>query len=385
LTNDTFTGNATNDTGGAILDAGPGDLALLNDTLNGNAVATNGGGIALTATANLSLQNTIVALNTAVGMGNDVFTGSGLTVIDKGGNLIGTLTGASGFGAGTLTGNPNLGPLQNNGGQFAGASATRQIVQTEALHRGSPAIGEGVLAGSPTTDERGFPHPGGGATNPSIGAYEPQFSPNATANQVFVESLYEVLLNRPADAAGAAFFSGLLNKGVGAPTVIQLIESSLEYRDDVVQSLYQRYLDRAADAGGLNAYARFLGAGGTIEQVEQSLTSSSEYYLLHGGTNEGFLQGLYNDGLGRTIDPGTDAWFNQELTNGMSRSWVATQVFSSQEYETDLILADYESYLGRVADTSGLSVFVNVLKQGVTDQLLTAFLLGSQESFGNRT
>jgi hypothetical protein len=56
-----------------------------------------------------------------------------------------------------------------------------------------------------------------------------------------------------------------------APAAVVLgIESSNEYRTDVVQSLYQRYLRRATDAPGLQAWVGLLAKGGTIEQVGQA-------------------------------------------------------------------------------------------------------------------
>src|SRR5262249_52401800 len=143
------------------------------------------------------------------------------------------------FGAGTLTSNPLLGLLQNNGGQFAGAFSDQQIVQTELLMPGSPAIGAGVAGGgTPKTDERGFPRPSGGRTNPSIGAYEPQYATSATPNQVLVENIFEVLLNRLADSGSASFVSEL-SHGVSAGTVALQIEGSGEYLGDQVQNLFQ--------------------------------------------------------------------------------------------------------------------------------------------------
>jgi hypothetical protein len=265
LTNDTFVANTSITDGGAVTASASGDLVFLNDTLNANTTGGNGGGVALVGggAGKASLQNTNVALDTA-GTGPDVFTAAGVTVTDKGGNFIGMLAGSTGFGAGTLTGNPVLGPLQNNGGPVAGLPGYGHVVQTEALRRGSTAIGKGLLAGAPGTDERGFVRLGGGATNPSIGAFEPQFKANATANQVYVENLYETLLGRTADASGLAFWSSLLDNGGSAQTVVQGIDGSQEFHTLEVQSLYQRYLHRAADAGGLAFFVNNLLNGGTV-------------------------------------------------------------------------------------------------------------------------
>ncbi|HTU93929.1 MAG TPA: choice-of-anchor Q domain-containing protein [Gemmataceae bacterium] len=175
LTNDTFTGNTAIADGGALaLFAQGATLTLVNDTINANTAGGNGGGVSIEiAASTYSFQNTIVAGNSAGGGGSDVFTATGLTVTDNGGNFLGTLSGSSGFAAGTLTGNPLLGPLQNNGGIVAGATGDEQVVQTEALLPGSPAIAKGVANGAPTTDERGFLR----LTPPDIGAFQLQNVP----------------------------------------------------------------------------------------------------------------------------------------------------------------------------------------------------------------
>ena len=87
------------------------------------------------------------------------------TFTDMGGNLIGVSgpgSGNMGFtSATTQTGtvgnplNPQLGPLQNNGGPLIGAPGHTMTLQTELLLPGSPATGKGILNGAPQTDERG--------------------------------------------------------------------------------------------------------------------------------------------------------------------------------------------------------------------------------------
>jgi hypothetical protein len=82
---------------------------------------------------------------------------------DLGGNLIGVANDANfGFNAGTTQVgslahplDPLLGPLGNNGGPVIGAPGTSLVLQTEALKAGSKALGKGIKAGAPLTDERG--------------------------------------------------------------------------------------------------------------------------------------------------------------------------------------------------------------------------------------
>jgi hypothetical protein len=385
FTNSTFVANSAN-VGAAIDYFNLGStLSLVNDTISGNTAVSGGGGLAITignVPTGLTLENTIIALNSAPQTPDLLLGNQGIT--DKGGNFIGSLAGLSGlgFGAGTLTGNPLLGRLENNGGQSAGLLGSGFIVQTEALLRGSGAIGKGVTAGAPVIDERGFPRPAGGRTLPSIGAYEPQYAAGATANQEFVENLYEVLLNRSAAAdPGSQGWVSLLNGGTPAPSVIQAIEASGEYRGYQVQRLFQHYLHRSADPNEQQNFVSYLG-NHTLEQMGAYLAGSGEYAALHGG-GDNFLTALFEDALNRTPDANELANWEVQLAQ-TSPGAVAAMVFSSQEFLGDVVDATYQGILGRDADAGGLVGFTGYLMSGATDQALVAQILGSGEAFGAR-
>jgi hypothetical protein len=379
IQDDTIVANAAGVNGGGIFNSAS-SLILQSDTISGNSTGNIGGGVSNFNGGTLTIADTIIYGNSTAFGGRDVF---GLTITDRGGNLIGVAP--PGFGAGTLVGvNPLLGRLENNGGHYAGAYSDQQIVQTEALLPGSPAIGTGVLSGAPTTDERGFPRPAGGRTNPSIGAYEPQYATSATANQIFVENTYEVLLNRPADSGSAGWVSMLTN-GASPSTVVFDIEGSGEYLGDQVTLLFQRYLQRTPASGEIQPFVNLLQHGLTLQQAKVGIIGSDEFFQLHGGTNEGYIEALYEDVLGRGPASSEVAAWEATLGNA-SRSQVALGFVGSTEYLTDLVMSDYESLLGRPADAGGLNAFENYLQNGGgTDQLLEAQLLGSGEAFAVRT
>jgi hypothetical protein len=134
LTNCTLTGNSAPSGG---IKAGA-TLIMLNCTVAANSA---GGGLVLGTGAAVTLQNTIVAGNA----GGDI---SG-AVTSQGNNLVGNPAGSSGLIASDRTGvNPQLGPLQFNGG----------LTPTMALGPGSPALdaGNNAAVGLPATDQRGF-------------------------------------------------------------------------------------------------------------------------------------------------------------------------------------------------------------------------------------
>ncbi len=168
ITTSTISGNTTSGAnGGGIFNLGT--VALTNSTISGNATSGgDGGGIFNSSSGMLTARNAIVAGNTAIIGGPDVFG----ALTSQGYNLIGNTSGATITGA--TTGNqfnvdPKLGVLQDNGGP----------TYTHALLAGSTAI-EGGDSGGSHTDQRGFPRPvdspafGNIGDGSDIGAYEVQ-------------------------------------------------------------------------------------------------------------------------------------------------------------------------------------------------------------------
>jgi hypothetical protein len=404
LTNDTLTLNSAYDGGGGIYDAAAGDLTLVNDTINGN-YGQNGGGIQLANNGKLAIQNTIIAQNTAANnsMGPDVLTDSTYKVTDNGGNLVGNDSGSAGFTPSALIGtaanpvNPELGPLLDNGAlapytpvtvggaavmYYAGTPATLQVVQTEALLTTSPAFNAGVAAGAPTIDERGFSRP----SNPSIGAYQPEYSSTETLSQVYVENLFEILLNRAVDPGGLSYWTARVNPTSANPGMVLGIESSSEYHRDQIELLFESYLGRSVDANGLSYWTAYLNSGGTRAGLEAGILGSPEYYQDHGSIDVAVVESLYENVLDRipaTIE--VDGWV-RALTAGTSQASMATGFIASQEHLTDLILAGFTSGLGRQAATSEVDGWLGgVTGSNDPETVLNEGILGSVETFGDRT
>jgi hypothetical protein len=198
---------------------------------------------------------------------------------------------------------------------------------------------------------------------------------------VFIASAYALLLNRASDASASFWVDGL-NSGTFTPvTAVLGIEGSQEYITDQVDALYLRYLDRAADPQGQQYWVGVVQGGGTFEGVAEGLTSSQEYFALQGNTDPGFITGLYHDVLNRNPNAAEIAGWEAALTTGTSRFSVSTAFLTSQEYRTDLVQADYMTFLQRSADDGGLAAFVNALNAGATDQQVLAQIFGSPEGY----
>jgi CSLREA domain-containing protein len=168
--NSTIVANSANDLGGGIAvftgSAGLYNVTVVGNTANADAVNIgNGGGVA-TYNSTIVLTNSILTGNTHRNDGSLFITlddASG-SITSSGHNIISHP--ASVIGGAYSTGNPMLGPLQNNGGQTL----------THALLPGSAALDSGEPTGCTDdfgqildVDQRGFPRPVNGC---DLGAFE---------------------------------------------------------------------------------------------------------------------------------------------------------------------------------------------------------------------
>ena len=155
MINSTVANNtATNNGGGIVLVDEPDVLietagTIDVSTISNNSAGAQGGNIRLDANTALTINNSIVANGTAA-TGPDIFTAP-TADLTANWTLIETTTGATIGGANNLTGvDPQLGPLQNNGGP------TRTMLPAAS----SPAVNAGDPAFvTPNTDQRGLPRP----------------------------------------------------------------------------------------------------------------------------------------------------------------------------------------------------------------------------------
>lgn len=163
LLNSTFSANTASDTGGGLFNMG----AKIGETEDGGAMRANhitvaynsaatGGGIA-TSAGYLQIKNSIVAYSPS---GADCYTaGADFSAVSENVDSDGSCAGF------TLSDDPLLGPLANNGGP----------THTHALTSGSPAIDAApdctTIGGAPVPiDQRSFPRPVGAFCD--LGAYE---------------------------------------------------------------------------------------------------------------------------------------------------------------------------------------------------------------------
>jgi hypothetical protein len=203
------------------------------------------------------------------------------------------------------------------------------------------------------------------------------------ANQLFVARLYQDLMHTAPDPGLLATLTAQLDSG--SATRLQIVQGllgSADYQTALVTDLFSLFLQRSPDASGLAAYTTDLAQGQTVEQVETLLVGSPEYYQNRGGgTNDGFLNALYQDALNRPVDPVGRQMFDQALASGTTTAQIAAIIFSSAEYQQDLVQNFYQRFLHRTADGVGLNAFTTALRQGARDADVITQLVVSVEYF----
>ena len=166
ITNSTVSTNLAERGGGIYINMST-SMTLTNSTVSGNSATNFGGGIVTRDSSITTLTNTIIANSTS---GGDCIRANG-TINAEYSLFEDGLGCVNGTNVNNLTGDPMLGPLQDNGG----------MTYTHALLPGSPAFNAGsnlLIPAGVATDQRGagFPRIGGGTVY--LGAFEVVICPN---------------------------------------------------------------------------------------------------------------------------------------------------------------------------------------------------------------
>ena len=99
------------------------------------------------------------------------------------------------------------------------------------------------------------------------------------SNNGFLPALYQIVLHRQIDSAGAQSWGQVLQSGqLSRTAVAALFLGSLESDRLKVQTLYRHLLHREADPSGLNAFIQVFQSGSSTEQVTAFFMSSQEYF-----------------------------------------------------------------------------------------------------------
>lgn len=216
------------------------------------------------------------------------------------------------------------------------------------------------------------------AASPSAGAATPE-------NISYIRSLYSDLLDRTnttGDDAGVEFWADRLETQDRFLTVNQIQKGSSEYYGQIVDINYAIFLNRTPDPGGRAFYVdnwqhrRF-----TLQRVVVALGGSSEYYRRHGSTDEGFVNAIYFDVLGRMPDANGQQ-FALDYVRDRGRAQYVNLIAGSSEHRRAIVNYNFGNFLGRAPTSEELTTFVNALGSGgLRQEDFDAGLVASDEYY----
>lgn len=210
------------------------------------------------------------------------------------------------------------------------------------------------------------------------------------AEDAAVLRLYEGLLGRDADQGGAEFFTTAHANGASTTQLAEIFVNSAEYKDVLVDnyldSLYTNLLGRAVDQDGQDFWSNAVANGQTLAQVTASIAASAE---AQGTTisDTAFVQSLYESALGREADTsGQDFWVNA-LSNGTSRTDIASSIINSTEAsshaDVEFVNSLYTNALGRdndANDVGGKAFWLTALENGASHAQVAVEIVGSPDA-----
>lgn len=122
----------------------------------------------------------------------------------------------------------------------------------------------------------------------------------------------------------------------------------------------------------------------SADQANALILGSDEYYAHHGGTDVGFVSGLYQDILGRSPSTGDLELWVGWLRSGHSRSETASAIEASSEAAVTKVARWFQTDLGwttplpQLKAIGGVSALAGLLLQGASDSQVRAYILSQQ-------
>jgi hypothetical protein len=208
---------------------------------------------------------------------------------------------------------------------------------------------------------------------------------SGSANQQWLNQVYEALLGRPIDPTGLAYWSNALASGTSTTAVVYDIEQTSAYQTLQIQNAYQKLLGVAAPSSAVSYLQGLMSQGTNFRTIEAIIAGSSEFYQASGGTNSSWLNAVYQDFLGVPASDSAQVASSQSswlalLNAGYTPTQVLIDIMGTTQYLTDMVEQDYLTYLGRPADPTSLGAFLSALQGNTTNNaMIVASLLGSGE------
>jgi streptogramin lyase len=265
----------------------------------------------------------------------------------------------------------------------AGTYTLRQLVPPTYLQANPPALGSytvTVVAGE-TQANLDFEDQAASAVL-AVPAPQSLFGgSNPDPLTAFVRAQYLAILGREPETTGLTYWVTQLQGGMSRQQATEAIWNSNEQRGHEVDRYYQTFFQRAADPAGRAYWIQQLQSSMDETAVIQAFLTSQEYQTLH-PDNASFVQGLYNDVLGRAGESsGVDYWQNL-LQTCVGRAALAQGFLGSDEAHGVAVDTFFTMYLERADTTPEKVYWLNQFKSNALTYAGGALgILDSQEFF----
>ena len=293
--------------------------------------------------------------------------------------------GAQSSGTIALDGNNYLGVFGSHSYSQSGDYTVTVTIHSNRFH--APAatqVTSSAQVSAPTQPTGGSGQAGSGNTDGNSGSANsgsPSSVGSETPNEIYVTDVFEAVLGRAPTADELTSWAGQLDHGLARDSFVNALDHSDEYYATIIRPAFEAYLGREADSQGLAYWISQMQAGLTDEQLEARFIASDEFYRNAGGTDQGWVDSLYEHLLGRGADAQGEAYWLTQLAGGEQRFDVAFGFTGGLERESKRIQSDYQHYLDRPADPQGVDYWVNQFAQGQTNENLITGFLASDEYY----
>jgi hypothetical protein len=173
-----------------------------------------------------------------------------------------------------------------------------------------------------------------------------------------VAALYESVLGRPADAAGAAYWA---NSGLSTAEIAQALASSPEARSNPtimgnqVQQIFNQQLGRGAEQTAVDFYSKALASGQSLADVSKGIAQSLEGQKL----DKQGITSVFRQVLGRNPEPaGQQYWLSVAQSEGLTTDQLKDRITSAANVEREARkLAPDEKFTQMQLDALGSDPF----------------------------
>jgi len=229
--------------------------------------------------------------------------------------------------------------------------------------------------------------------------------------EAFVDRLYTIILDRPAESAGLKDWANRLVSGEATSAdIVYGIANSAEFNNkglsdsEIIERMYLAMLSRSSDASGKADWLSAMANGCTVNGIINGFSGSQEFakvcadYGISAGsvTNceardknvnlTAFVSRMYTKALNRAYDVyGLNDWTGDYLAGRATADKIAYGFILSQEFEgrnlsnEEYVDTLYRTFFNREPDASGKASWLYELRRGASRKDVLDGFLGAQE------